>query len=559
MEILALKNISFAYPGGHSPAVAGVSLRINAGEFVVLCGESGCGKTTLLRLLKRELSPHGKRSGEVLYCGTPLSGLSDREAASKIGFVMQNPENQVVTDKVWHELAFGLESLGTPSPVIRRRVGEMASFFGIHEWFRRETASLSGGQKQLLNLASVLCMQPDVLLLDEPTSQLDPIAAADFIAALRKLNQDLGLTILLAEHRLEDVFPLADKAAVMERGRVILYDTPEQVARSLQCLPGGHPMLQGLPSAARIYNGLNASGPCPLTVKEGRGFLSRRYKNEITALPPAPKPPAGETAVELKEAWFRYERDLPDILRGASVSVRRGECFAVLGGNGTGKTTLLRVVSGQQRAYRGQVMINGKKIKDYKGAELYRKNLVLLPQNPQDVFLKPTLEEDLEELRRPMGCSAEEWKKRVGETLTALGISHLLRRHPYDLSGGEQQKAALAKILMLEPSIILLDEPTKGLDPHARASFGKILRELAARGVTLLLVTHDVEFAAVYADRCSLFFDGELSAPASPSEFFAGNSFYTTAANRISRHMYENAVTCEDVIEICKRNGPNNA
>lgn len=559
MEILALKNMSFTYPGADSPALDGVSLSVSPGEFVVLCGESGCGKTTLLRLLKRELSPHGQKSGEIRYRGLPLEQLSDREAASKIGFVMQNPENQIVTDKVWHELAFGLESLGLPSPVIRRRVGEMASFFGIHEWFRRETASLSGGQKQILNLASVMVMQPDILLLDEPTSQLDPIAAADFIATLRKLNQELGLTILLAEHRLEDVFPLADRAAVMERGRVILSDTPGQAARALRALPGGHPMLLGLPSAARIYNGLGATGPCPLTVKEGRGFLSRGYKNEITALPPRPEPPAGEAAVELREAWFRYERELPDILRGVNLSVRRGECFGILGGNGTGKTTLLRVISGQQRAYRGRVAINGKKIKDYKGPELYRKNLVLLPQNPQDVFLKPTVEEDLAELRRPMGCSPEEWKARVERTLSRLGVAHLLRRHPYDLSGGEQQKAALAKILMLEPKIILLDEPTKGLDAHAKASFGEILRSLAAQGITLLLVTHDVEFAASYTDRCALFFDGELTAPAVPAEFFAGNSFYTTAANRISRHMYENAVTCEDVIEICKRNGPNDA
>ena len=234
MELLKVENLSFTYPGQDKPALRQVSFTVNSGEFVVLCGESGCGKTTLLRLLKRELAPHGERTGEISYLGCPQQELDERTAACEIGFVMQNPENQIVMDKVWHELAFGLENMGLPQQKIRRRVGEMACFFGIDEWFRKETHHLSGGQKQLLNLASIMAMQPKLLILDEPTSQLDPIAASDFIGTLVKLNRELGTTILMTEHRLEEVFPAADKAGVMEEGKMLLWDVPRTVGTGLR-------------------------------------------------------------------------------------------------------------------------------------------------------------------------------------------------------------------------------------------------------------------------------------------------------------------------------------
>jgi len=553
MDLFRLENLSFAYPKAEKKALDGISLSIKIGEFIAVAGQSGCGKTTLLRMLKRELTPHGEKSGEIFYCGTELADLDARAAAGEIGFVMQNPESQTVTDKVWQELSFGLENLGLETASIRLRVGEMAAFFGISSWFRKNTAELSGGQKQLLNLASVLAMRPKVLILDEATAQLDPVAASDFITTLQKLNRDLGLTVILAEHRLEEIFPIADKVLILEQGRKAVFAAPREAAPQLTAQNPKHPMRAALPCAVRIFSGLSVQDICPLTVKEGRDFLSRHFRAQTP--PPAPPYTHNEEVVlELKEAWFRYARELPDVMRGMNLRVYEGELFCVLGENGSGKTTMLNVLAGLDKAYRGTVKIRGKKLREYKGNELYRRNLALLPQNPQTVFLKTRVRDDLQEICKTMGDDSEKTVQSIEEITAQLGIAHLLEQHPYDLSGGEQQKCALAKILLLRPKILLLDEPTKGLDAFAKQSLAAILKTLNAQGITVLMVTHDVEFAAENADRCALFFDGEILAQATPRRFFAENNFYTTAANRIARHLFENAVTCEEVIELCKQN-----
>lgn len=553
MEILRIEDLSFKYPGADEPAVDGVELTINEGDFVVVCGESGCGKTTLLKLIKKELTPVGEKKGRIFYRGMELDRLDERSSAAEIGFVLQNPDNQIVTDKVWHELAFGLENLGVPSDVIRRRVGEMASYFGIHEWFRKNTDELSGGQKQMLNLASVMVMQPRVLILDEPTSQLDPIAASDFISTLKKLNSELGLTIILAEHRLDEVFPIADRVLVMDKGRALLYDLPERIGNGLCRIREQHPMLLGLPGAVRIYNALGIDDVCPLTVREGRDFLERHFTSGRLAAEDAEYSHSAETAIELKNVWFRYRRELPDVMRGASLAVYKEEFFCILGGNGTGKTTALNVISGLDRAYRGKVMINGRSIKDYKGNSLYKSNLAYLPQNPQTVFIRETLYEDYAELLETSGVEKSEWDEKICAVASLIGIGHLLKKHPYDLSGGEQQKCALAKLLLMRPTILLLDEPTKGMDALSKQGLKNILANLKRAGTTILAVTHDVEFAAENADRCALFFDGELLSPDIPSRFFAENNFYTTTANRIARRLCPDAVTCDQVTAFCKR------
>lgn len=562
MELLKVENLSFTYPrqsGDTSPekeALHQVSFQIQEGDFVVVCGESGCGKTTLLRMLKRELAPAGQKQGAIFFSGREQSELSDREAACEIGFVLQNPENQTVTDKVWHELAFGLENMGIPTPVIRRRVAEMACFFGIDDWFRKKTSQLSGGQKQLLNLASVMAMQPRLLILDEPTSQLDPIAASDFINTLVKINKELGLTILLTEHRLEDVFPVADQVMVMEKGQLLYMGSPREVGKNLKQAKENHKMLLGLPSAVRIYQGLDEiEVSCPLNVREGRNFIREEYDNRITRIERKQEAIIGEIAMRMKEVCFRYEKDTPDVLENVELTVYKGEILSLLGGNGAGKTTLLSVISGANIAYKGKIEIFGKRLKKYKGKELYVRNLVSLPQNPQTVFLKMTVREDYEELRNVLEYSKEEMQKAITEVSKRLEISHLLDRHPYDLSGGEQQKAAIGKVLLLQPKFLLLDEPTKGIDAWAKKQLGILLGELKQQGITILMVTHDVEFAAEVSDRCGLFFDHQVVSVDKPEEFFCNNNYYTTAANRISRQQYENAITCEEVIALCKRNG----
>lgn len=541
MDILQIENLNFRYSGAERNAVDGVSFSVHSGEFMVVCGVSGCGKTTLLRLLKPELAPAGKLDGRIVYCG-------GERTPAQIGYVLQNPDNQIVTDKVWHELAFGLENLGLPTEVIRRRVGEMANYFGIQDWFRKKTDELSGGQKQLLNLAAVMVMQPRVLILDEPTSQLDPIAASDFIATLQKLNRELGLTILLVEHRLEEVFPIADRVLLMDSGRVLVCDAPEKIG---DALPDGHPMRAALPSAVRIFRSVQVADRCPLTVREGRDFLERHFGDHRGTLPEPAYRHGENVAVELKNVWFRYEKDLPDVLRGTSVQVYAGEIYAVLGGNGTGKTTMLQVIAGVCKAYRGKVLIAGKQIRDYGGNSLYRGVLALLPQNPQTVFIRDTVRADLTEMLEVHGVPKAEREKKIMDVAEKLSITSLLDRNPFDLSGGEGQKCALAKVLLTNPGILLLDEPTKGIDAGGKLVLKDILERLKADGMTVLLVTHDVEFAAETADRCALFFDGEILSADTPMRFFGGNTFYTTAANRMARTLCPNAVTCGQVVAFC--------
>lgn len=557
MEILRIEDMCFQYPTSKFRAIENINFSVNSGEFIVLCGESGCGKTTLLKLIKRELAPAGKISGNIFYKGILQKKLDERSAASEIGYVMQNPDNQIVTDKVWHELSFGLENLGIPNNVIRRRVGEMASYFGIQNWFRQNTDELSGGQKQLLNLASVMVMQPQILILDEPTAQLDPITASDFISTLQKLNRELGLTILLAEHRLEEVFPIADRVILMEHGKILFDDTPENVGAKLLHMDTTHPMAYGMPCATRIYTDLafvpKEDERCPLTAKEGREFLEHHFQpsNEKTFSKEFYH--TNDIVIQLKNVWFRYEKDLPDILRGTSLEVYSGEHFCLLGGNGSGKTTALNVISGLKKAYRGKVIINGKKINEYRGNTLYRNNLAFLPQNPQTVFIKETVRKDLAEILSTLEIPRSEHNKKIEDIALKLNIIDLLDSHPYDLSGGEQQKCALAKILLLSPKIILLDEPTKGLDSGAKRQLKEILYKLKADDVTVFTVTHDVEFAAETADRCSLFFDGEILSTDLPQPFFAENNFYTTAVNRMSRSLFPYAVTYEQLLDFCQK------
>ena len=405
-----------------------------------------------------------------------------------------------------------------------------------------------------------MVMQPKVLILDEPTSQLDPIAASDFIATLKKLNTEFGITVLLVEHRLEDVFPIADKVLLMENGCVLLYDSPRAVGKNLKIINPEHPMLKGLPSAVRLYNLLSSDEVCPLTVKEGQEFFRRNFKRNIDFSDgdKSEYSDKTDTAIELKNVWFRYERDLPDILRGVNLKVDRGEIICILGGNGTGKTTMLNVISGLNKPYRGKIKIDGKKIKDYKGNSLYRKKLAYLPQNPQTVFLKDTVSGDLEEMLKAMEYKKEEREEKIRDISEKLGITDLLTKHPYDLSGGEQQKCALAKILLSEPTILLLDEPTKGLDAFSKSSLLNVLKKLKSDGITVVMVTHDVEFAAVGADRCALFFDGEIISSDAPNSFFAENNFYTTAANRIARPLCPTAITSEEAAECCRGNGEDN-
>ena len=544
MEILAVRDLSFSYASAKGKlSLDSVSFDIQRGEYLVLCGRSGSGKTTLLKQLKPVLAPAGKRGGEILFNSAPIRALSERDQAAKIGYVMQNPDDQIVTDKVWHELAFGLESLGCDQKTMRARVAEMACYFGIQDWFHRDVANLSGGQKQLLNLASIMAMQPEVLILDEPTSQLDPIAASDFLNTVRKINLELGTTVIITEHRLEDIFPHADRAVVMDEGRVIADDVPRSIGKLL--FEQRNPMFTAMPTPVRVFYGAGAEGKCPLTVREGRTWLSETFPNGAkTKSLPEEKDPAetGEPALTMKELWFRYEKDSPDIMRGVSAEVPTGSLYAIVGGNGAGKSTTLKAICGINRPYRGKIKVFGRPVEKYKSSELFSRCLAMLPQDPKSLFVKRSVREDLSEMNAD--------RDRVQEIAELCRIVPLLDSHPYDLSGGEQQRAALAKVLLTEPRLLLLDEPTKGIDSFFKETFAGILSELKRKGVTVVMVSHDVEFCARYADMVSMFFDGQILTTDTPRRFFGSNSFYTTAANRMSRHVFSQAVTAEDVIAL---------
>ena len=554
----------------------------------MICGRSGCGKSTLLRQLKTVLAPSGNTSGQILYRGVSLKDTDHRTQSQEIGFVMQNPDNQIVTDKVWHELAFGLESLGCDNATIRLRVAEMASYFGIQQWFYKNVTELSGGQKQLLNLAAVMAMHPSLLILDEPTSQLDPIAASDFLETVKKINRDIGTTVLLTEHRLQDIIPYADRIFVMDEGGVFLEGTPREIGTALG--REKHGMFLSMPVPMQIYVETRSRLTCPLTVSQGRQWI-RDYIEEkgITReqIQQANQRLAGFThaqdnklpgetagsegkgifaglksknntpgpAIQMKGVWFRYEKDSPDVVRDLSLEVKKGEFYALVGGNGTGKSTTLSLLSRVHQPYKGRIYLEGKDLRSFKDNQLYCGYLGVMPQNPQSIFLKKTVLEDLysviggkkEKPSKEYSLSMKK-EKAIEGIVSLTHLDGLLDRHPYDLSGGEQQRLALAKVLLLRPKILLMDEPTKGMDAEYKEELGGILKKLQSHGMTIFMISHDVEFVAEYADTTGLFFEGNIVTSKKTRDFFAGNNFYTTAANRMARGLFPEAVTGKDVV-----------
>ena len=543
MADFEIKNLSFSYATNPEKRVLdNINLTIEHGEYITVCGKSGSGKSTLLRHLKTVLAPAGERVGFIKFNGKELSDISTYEQASFIGFVMQNPDDQIVTDKVWHELSFGLENLGCDKSTIRLRVAEMASYFGIQNWFDKDTSDLSGGQKQLLNLASIMAMQPSVLILDEPTSQLDPIAAADFLNTVRKINLELGTTIIITEHRLEDILYASDRVVLMQEGKILACDEPHKIGEFLKSTE--NEMFAAMPTPVQVYHGIDkavtAKHPCPLTVREGAEFLTSIIGYTDKLIPSLEKvediydekAAKKDAVISLSDVWFRYERQGKDILKGVDLNVPKGKLFAIVGGNGTGKSTMLKAICNVVKPYRGKVRVNGR--------------CSMLPQDPASLFVKETVKDELFEMTHDI--------ERIESVAKTCDIAHLFESHPFDISGGEQQRVALAKVLLCEPEIILLDEPTKGLDNFFKIKFADILRQLTSTGVTIVMVSHDVEFCARYADICSMFFDGNVVTTNAPCKFFSENSFYTTAANRMSRHLFLNAINVEDVIELCAKN-----
>ncbi|MDO5381528.1 MAG: energy-coupling factor transporter ATPase [Eubacteriales bacterium] len=561
MSVLELKNLTFSYAGSDQNVLTNVSMTVEEGEFVVVMGKSGSGKTTLLKCLKKNTVPAGKISGEIKVLGRNIENLTDRENASLIGLVGQNPDNGIVTDKVYHELAFGLENLGIDSDSIRKRVAEMSEYFGITSWYERNVETLSGGQKQILNLASVMVMQPEILLLDEPGANLDPLASRKFLDVIKRINRELGVTVIIVEHNLENIYPDADKVIYINEGRMEICGTPQEATREI--IESKNVMKQGLPAAIRIYDILHSQDNTeniPLTISQGRRWInnnSERVRNYVYNLGISGKvrnsedsQKSGEKkasnklnksdmAVMVKNVTFSYEKNSQLILEKANLSIKKNIVTGILGSNGSGKSTVLKLISGIMKGYKGKITHNGR--------------AVMLPQNPMSVFTEISVEEELAEVLMDKrlniyeGFNLEEKKAIVENVLKEYDLDGVRKQNPYDLSGGQQEKLAVAKVLLLKPDILLLDEPTNGLDPYFKKEFGEKIRHLCDENVTVIIVSHDLEFVAEYTDECMLLFDKNIVTVEDTNTFFGNNIFYTTDVNRIMSGCVKGIVSYKDL------------
>lgn len=527
--IIELKQVSFYYPEGVTPALTQIDLAVPAGGFVLVCGPSGSGKSTLLKHMKSSQIPFGKGTGELLFKGKDLETMELGESARSIGFVGQNPDNQIVTDTVWHELAFGLENLGVPVEEIRKRTAETAQYFGMTEWFRQPVEALSGGQKQMLNLASVMVMQPEVLILDEPTAQMDPIGARRFFHTLKGLQQEIGTTIILSEQRLEEVMPLAQDLVYMEKGQIVAQGP---VQESLKILADYEKiknkplaMETSFPVALRVYikSREKEEETVPVSVGQGRQWLSGK---RVVTSEHKETYEETETVITIQGVDFSYEKG-KKVLEHLDWQVKKGSIYGLLGGNGAGKTTLMKLICGILKPRRGKIKTNG--------------TVRYLVQNPLSIFTEITAEDEL-----AVCCSRD--PKAVDEMLEKMELTEFREQNPLDLSGGQQQRLALGKVLLTKPEILLLDEPTKGMDGGFKVKFGAMLGELKKQGITTVLVSHDMEFCAEYATYCGLMFDREIISFGPTREFFAENVYYTTAAARMTRGILKDCLVAEDIM-----------
>lgn len=547
MAKISVKNLSFSYPKAEKKALDDINIDVAQGEFLLICGASGCGKTTLLRHFKSALMPGGTRSGCVYIDGRALNEIGEKEQAESIGFVFQSPDDQIVTDKVWHELAFAGESMCLDTQTIRLRCGEIAGYFDLADKYYSPVNELSGGQKQILNLAAVMTLSPDILILDEPTAQLDPVAADNFLSTLKKLNEDLGVTVIISEHSLDRVFSMADRVAVMDSGKIISCGSPKEIAAEIADADGKFFSL--LPSVAQAAVLSNLGGEIPLTVKDGRrSFADHNFEKTLIEDRKKEEAKKREEIISLDEIYFRYSRTSKDVLKSFSLALGKGEVLGIVGGNGSGKSTALRILAGIGAAYSGKIKAESKRVKELSAL---RSRTAYLPQDPTTLFVKDTVKEELCETVKKNGEKPND--AEVARVIKQTELENLLGSHPFDLSGGETQRLGIAKILLADAPVLLLDEPAKGIDPKMKIKLGEILRSLAADGKAVAVVSHDMEFLARFADRCVMTFDGAVISEGEPRRFFAGNHFYTTAVNRTVRGVFPDCILTTEAAELCKK------
>lgn len=558
MHLFKVENLIYFYPDREKPALAEINLVIEEGEFLLVAGESGSGKSSLARALAGLLPDFygGRFGGKIYYRDREMRKIDRRWLAREVGMVFQDPEKQMVMTGVEAEIAFGLENLGLPPAEMFRRVAEVLSFLDLGKLREEFTANLSGGEKQKLALAAVLAMHPRVLICDEPTSQLDPAAAEDFMNLLKRLNEEMGMTVVLIEQRLERCFHLADRVLLLESGRIVQDGPPEQVARR-----AGKQEIPFLPPVARLFASLGHPF-VPATVKEGRQYLQRLLAESAggqTRPAPSRKEKSGEKPAggkkqaketppevgsaagggrdqpplaEVKNLWFTYpggKKALEDV----SFSVNAGEFVVILGENGAGKSTLLKIMAGLLNPSRGNVFYAGRELTGSNGRrEGMGVPVAYLAQNPNDYLFNDTVEEELLFTLKNYGLADD---GIVDELLTKLRIERYRRTNPRDLSSGERLRVALASVLVTRPKLILLDEPTRGVDSRLKGELGAFLRAQANKGAGVVLVTHDAEFAAEYASRIIMLSAGRIAADGSKHDILGNSLFYCPQIGKLCR------------------------
>ena len=512
MNIYKIENLSFRYQKNQNYILKNISFKIEEGGFYLICGKSGSGKTTLLQLLKKEIMPQGDITGNIFI-------NNSTNQPEDIGYIFQNPDFQIVSHKVIHELSFGLENMNMSLKEMKRRVGEVVHFFNLQDILYKDVSKLSGGQKQLVNLASIVAMKPKVMLLDEPTAQLDPIASQEFLTMLKRVNEELNKTVVLVEHDIEQTMKMCDYLIYLENGEIQYNGTPRRIPKLKN-------YEKALPVATQLFHKSNIEDivydfkSVRKWIKDHQDNFTVLDKNEFKL---------HNILLQLKNIHFNYE-DIP-VLKGLDLDVYENEVLAIVGSNGCGKSTLLKVICGLLNYKRGKIYVEQVEMK--KNKNLFDNFIAYLPQDPTTLFLKETVREELD-------------NQESIDLLYDLKLDFLLEQHPYDLSGGQMQLVAFIKILARNPKLILLDEPTKGLDAYYKEKIGDLLEKLSNK-VTVIIVSHDLEFCARYAKRIGMMFDGRIESIDKTAVFFSSNLFYTTIMNKLTRGILDNVNIIEDI------------
>lgn len=541
MEYLHVDNLSYCYPSKQEKALKNIDFVLNKGEILFIAGESGSGKSTLGKCISGS-APNfygGTVWGDVKINGDSIGKMDNSIRAATITMVFQDPERQLVMNKVHREIAFGLENVGVPQHEIKRRVWEALQFSNLLEIAFRDISTLSGGQKQKVAITSALSYLPEIIILDEPTSQLDPASSEEVISLIEKINKELGITIIVIEQRINRWFEIADRICLLSDGKLDFYGTSEGFYKN-----ANENMYNFLPSYVKLCKGVGID-EMPDSFKTARIELQKYKFNNLTNSEKLEES-STDKVLCIKNLSCGYEGK--NVINDMNIDINRGDFWGILGANGAGKSTLLKSIMGIINNYKGSIKVFENEVKKTKIRDL-ASYVGYLSQNPNDYISKETVYEELKFTLDNFKISND---NLIDETLKSLNIYRYKFSNPRDLSGGERQRVALASILVMKPRILLLDEPTRGLDYEMKKQLGQLLKNMQRQGITILMVTHDIEFSAAFCKKFLLMFNGEIASCGLREEVLKGGIYYTTPINKLLRST--NIFTVEEALSCYEKN-----